>query len=218
MPKKYSKQALRELYLIKDMIKDLDPPVYAFEDLIMQSKYRILISVLLSSRTKDTTTGPASKRLFKVADTPFKMSNLSEKEIEKLIYPVGFYRQKAKNIKNIADLLKDENNIPDSNEGLETLPGVGRKTANLVMSLAYDIPRITVDIHVFRISQRLAWAQSEDYEKIEKQLEKLFDKNTWTDVNRTLVGFGQTLCKPLKPICSRCELTKQCLYFKTKKA
>lgn len=149
-------QAQKELLIIENMIKDLKPPVYAFEKLIKQSDFRILISVLLSSRTKDTVTAKASEKLFNIASTPEQMHDLSEQEIEKLIYPVGFYRQKAKHIKKISAFLKDGKNVPDTQKELELLPGVGRKTANLVLSLAFNIPRITVDIHVFRISQRLS--------------------------------------------------------------
>jgi endonuclease-3 len=211
---------LETLEKIRLMVKPLNPPVEAFENSVRRTPFRILISVLLSSRTKDAVTHQASNRLFSAADTPQKMSLLEENRIAELIFPVGFYRQKAKHIKKIAEILssntKAKESIPDSFDQLTALPGVGRKTANLVMALAFDKPSIAVDIHVFRISQRLGWAKGKKPEQIEEQLQKAFPPGYWNRLNHTLVGFGQTLCKPVNPLCHQCGITGDCLYYKEK--
>jgi endonuclease-3 len=201
---------------IGGMIKPLNPPVRDFEHSVRRTPFRILISVLLSSRTKDPVTHQASEQLFSAADTPGKMAQLGEDRVADLIFPVGFFRQKAKNIKKIAGILSNSGSgeIPGTFEELTALPGVGRKTANLVLALAFDKPGIAVDIHVFRISQRLGWAKGEKPEEVEEQLKKAFPSEHWNRINQTLVGFGQTLCKPVKPLCHRCEITHHCLYFK----
>ncbi len=203
---------------IVKMVRPLDAPVKNFEEGIRRGPFRILISVLLSSRTKDPVTLKASQRLFKMVDTPIKMSGMEEKEIAELIYPVGFYKQKAKHLKKIAKILTGfvDHAVPDNFDGLVALPGVGRKTANLVLALAFGIPAIAVDTHVFRISQRLGWASGEKPEEIEKQLKKAFPKNKWNSINQTLVGFGQTLCKPLSPHCDRCTITNYCSFYNSR--
>ena len=207
---------LTQLDEISRMIKPLDPPVQAFEKSIRRTPFRVLISVLLSSRTKDPVTHKASEQLFAAADTPKKMAQLPEKEIAELIFPVGFYKQKAKNVKKIAETLSngEGERVPDTFEELTALPGVGRKTANLVLALAFNIPSISVDIHVFRISRRLGWAKGKKPEDVEIELKKTFPPQHWNRINQTLVGFGQTLCKPVNPMCSRCVISSQCLYYK----
>jgi endonuclease-3 len=208
---------LEILEQIKRMTAPLNPPVKEFEASARGTPFKVLISVLLSSRTKDPVTRQASERLFAAADTPRKMTRLTEDRVAKLIFPVGFYRQKAKNIKKIAEILSRDpgpNDIPGTFEGLTALPGVGRKTANLVLALAFDIPSIAVDIHVFRISRRLGWAAGDKPEDIEGQLKNLFPPGQWNSINQTLVGFGQTLCKPVKPLCHRCKITEYCSYFR----
>jgi endonuclease-3 len=209
------KERIELLDAIEKMVIPLKPPVQSFEKSIRRTPFRILISVLISSRTKDEVTHKASDRLFGAAETPADVSELSEERIAELIFPVGFYKQKAKQIKQIAHTLsQNSGQVPDTYDGLTALPGVGRKTANLVMALAFNIPSIAVDIHVFRISQRLGWTKGEKPEEIEEQLEKSFPPEHWNRINQTLVGFGQTLCKPVKPQCHRCDVTAQCLFFK----
>lgn len=216
------------LHKIEEMIQPLHPPVESFQDSVTRTKFKILISVLLSARTKDAVTQAASNKLFAAADTPQKMALLDEKKIAELISPVGFWEQKAKYIKAIAAILSelaekckahgntDEADcIPDTFEGLTALPGVGRKTANLVMSLAFGTPSIAVDTHVFRISQRLGWAKGKNPEEIEFQLKTVFPEEYWNRINYTLVGFGQTLCKPVNPLCHLCAITSECLYYQT---
>lgn len=202
---------------IVEMVTPLKPPVQEFEQSIRRTPFKILISVLLSSRTKDPVTQKASENLFAVADTPGKMMNLEEDQIARLIFPVGFYRQKAKQVKKLSQILFHGNDgkVPGTFEELTALPGVGRKTANLVLALAFNQPAICVDIHVFRISQRLGWASGKKPEEIEEQLKKGFPPEQWNRINHTLVGFGQTVCKPVSPLCHRCNITGYCRYFLT---
>jgi len=207
---------LEILEKIKQMVKPLNPPVYAFESSARRTPFRVLISVLLSSRTKDPVTHQAAERLFSTADNPGQMAQLEENQIAGLIFPVGFYKQKAKHIKKIAEILSNPGSetIPDTFAELTALPGVGRKTANLVLALAFNKPAIAVDTHVFRISKRLGWAKGNKPENVEQELMEAFPAKYWTRINQTLVGFGQSLCKPIHPLCPRCEITDYCLYFK----
>ena len=204
---------------IVEMVTPLKPPVQEFEHSIRRTPFKILVSVLLSSRTKDPVTREASEKLFAAADTPAKMATLDEHRIAKLIFPVGFYQQKAKHIKKLAQMLCESHhgNVPESFSELTALPGVGRKTANLVIALAFNRPSICVDTHVFRISQRLGWASGKKPEQIEEQLKKGFPPEHWNRINQTLVGFGQTICKPISPMCDKCDVTQFCKYFEAQK-
>ncbi len=208
------KSNLKILSAIEKLTIPLNPPVRSFEKSIRSTPLRILISVLLSSRTKDAVTMGASERLFTAADTPEKILSLGEEKISQLIYPVGFFKQKAKNILKIAEYLAETGNeVPSDMDKLISLPGVGRKTANLVRSLAFGIPSISVDIHVFRISKRLGWASGDKPEIVEEELRELFPESSWNNVNQTLVGFGQTICKPVNPSCDLCTISDKCNYF-----
>ncbi len=200
----------RILGTIKKFIAPLAPPVYAFESSIRSTPFRILISVLLSARTQDPVTEKAATRLFTAAPTPETMARLSLEQVTRLIYPVGFYRTKAKNILAICAILQQGGNFPSNREEMLALPGIGRKSANLVLALAFGIPAIAVDTHVFRISKRLGWAQGDTAVEVEKELEALFPKKRWADVNQVLVGFGQTVCRPIHPKCEICVLKKTC--------
>ncbi|MCP5049328.1 MAG: endonuclease III [bacterium] len=208
---------------IEKMVKPLNPPVQSFEKSIRETPFRVLISVLISSRTKDAVTHKASEQLFAQADSPKRMTRLTVEEIEQLIFPVGFYKQKAKHIKTIAEILSSSGNdgsadsVPGTLDQLTELPGVGRKTGNLVLALAFDIPAIAVDIHVFRISKRLGWAKGEKPDDVEQELRKAFPAEHWIRINQTLVGFGQTLCKPIGPLCGQCRITDDCNFFKENK-
>lgn len=208
-------EPIQVLEEIKRMIIPLHPPVLAFENSIRRSPFRILISVLLSSRTKDPVTHQASEKLFSVASTPEQTAKLPVDRIAELIFPVGFYKQKAKHIKKIAEIVAGTGEIPASFEGLTALPGVGRKTANLVLALAFHTPAIAVDTHVFRISKRLGWASGDIPEEVEKELQALFPVEYWNKINQSLVGFGQSICKPQKPQCNICMLSKICPYKKS---
>ena len=174
--------------------------------------FRVLISTLLSLRTKDEVTTEASRRLFLRAKTPKTMLNLSAAEIRKLIYPVGFYKRKAKNILDVCRILMDryDSRVPDDLDELLKLPGVGRKTANLVVTLGYGKPGICVDTHVHRITNRLGYVTTKVPDQTEMVLREKLPKKWWIPINDILVAFGQTLCKPISPWCSRCPVENLC--------
>lgn len=174
--------------------------------------FLILISTLLSLRTKDRTTREASDRLFAMARTPAAMLKLPLKKLEQVIYPVGFYRTKAKAIHQICRRLIDEYGgvVPDSIDELVTLPGVGRKTANLVVTIGYGKPGICVDIHVHRISNRWGYITTKTPEESERTLRRTLPKQYWIIYNDLLVPYGQNLCLPVSPLCSTCKLTELC--------
>lgn len=174
--------------------------------------YRVLISTVLSSRTKDEVTARASEKLFLKAPNPQKLSRLSEEEIIGLIYPVGFYRIKAKNIKSIANILLQEYNgmVPNELDHLLQFPGVGRKTANLVLGIAFKIDTITVDTHVHRISNRLGIVKTEIPGETEQDLQMILPKKYWISFNTYLVAHGQSICKPISPLCSQCNIFQYC--------
>lgn len=174
--------------------------------------FRILISCLLSLRTKDKTTAEAGARLFALAHTPSTLLKLPLKKIKRAIYPVGFYRTKAKSIHAICRRLLDAygGKVPDSIDELITLSGVGRKTANLVVTVGYRKPGICVDIHVHRISNRWGYVKTKTPEETEQALRKTLPKKYWITFNDLLVPFGQNLCQPVSPWCSKCKLTEYC--------
>src|ERR1041384_4183772 len=167
------------------------------------SPFRVLISCILSLRTQDSTTAQASHRLFALTDTPEKMVKLSTKTIEKAIFPVGFYRTKAKAIREICkNLLRDySGKVPDEIDELLKFKGVGRKTANLVVTLGYGKPGICVDTHVHRISNRLGYVRTRSPEETEMALRAKLPRRFWIDYNDLLVGFGQKVCTPISPHC-----------------
>ena len=174
--------------------------------------FRILISCLLSLRTKDKTTSEASARLFALAHTPAALLKLSQRSIEGAIYPVGFYRTKAKAIHAICRRLLEvyEGKVPQSIDELMTLAGVGRKTANLVVTVGYQKPGICVDIHVHRISNRWGYVKTKTPEETEQALRARLPKRYWITFNDLLVTYGQNLCQPVSPFCSRCKLIDMC--------
>lgn len=174
--------------------------------------FLILISCLLSLRTKDKTTSEASERLFALAHTPATMLKLPIGKIERAIYPVGFYRTKAKSIHQICRRLLDVygGKVPDSIDELVTLSGVGRKTANLVVTVGYGKPGICVDIHVHRISNRWGYINTKTPEESEQALRRKLPKQYWITFNDLLVPYGQNLCQPVSPFCSKCKLTEFC--------
>ena len=174
--------------------------------------FKILISCLLSLRTKDRTTGEASARLFALANDPRSMLKLSSHRIERAIYPVGFYRTKTRQIHKICRRLLDDygGHVPDSIDELITLPGVGRKTANLVVTVGYGKPGICVDIHVHRISNRWGYVRTKNPEQTEEALRKKLPPKYWIIYNDLLVPYGQNICQPVSPFCSRCKLAPYC--------
>lgn len=174
--------------------------------------FKVLVSCILSLRTKDTTTGPASLRLFCLADTPEKMLQLDLKQIEQAIYPVGFYRNKSVQIIEICRLLveKYDGCVPESIEELLKFKGVGRKTANLVVTLGFGKPGICVDTHVHRICNHWGYVDTKTPEETEFKLREILPKQYWLRINDLLVTFGQNLCRPLSPFCSKCPLSGLC--------
>ena len=174
--------------------------------------FRVLIACLLSLRTQDTTTGPAAARLFALADTPRTMLELSARRIERAIYPVGFYRTKARVILGLCrDLLaRFDGRVPDDIDALLTLKGVGRKTANLVVTMGFDKPGICVDTHVHRISNRLGYVRTRTPDETETALRAKLPPRYWIGYNDLLVTFGQNVCAPVSPKCSACPVASLC--------
>ncbi len=185
-----------------------------------KSPFMVLISCILSLRTKDKVTAEASNRLFKLADNPQKMLGLSIKNIEKAIYPVGFYKTKAKRIKEICRVLLDdyEGVVPNEIDELLKLNGVGRKTANLTVTLGYGKLGICVDTHVHRISNRLGLVKTKTPEQTEFALRKKLPQKHWLFYNDLLVTYGQNLCVPISPWCSKCKIFKYCKRVGVKKS
>ena len=182
--------------------------------------FKILVATVLSARTKDTTTLEASRRLFKAAPTPQAMLKLTGRRIEKLIFPVGFYRTKAKNVLQLcrALLKKYGGKVPESLEELITLSGVGRKTANLVLTMGFQKYGICVDTHVHRISNRWGWVRTKNPKETEFALYKVLPKKYWIGYNDLLVSFGQNICQPVSPFCSRCPVEPYCPKIKVLKS
>lgn len=176
------------------------------------SPFLVLISCILSLRTKDEVTLVASERLFRLAKDPQRMLNLSIRAIEKAIYPSGFYHTKARNIKGICrDIIeKFGGNVPDDIDTLLTLKGVGRKTANLVLTEGFGKLGVCVDTHVHRISNRLGYVKTKTPEETEWALRKKLPQKFWIEYNSLLVTWGQNICKPVSPLCSRCPIRALC--------
>ena len=200
------------LRIVRDETKRWKPPIvgtFAEEE---NAPFKILISTVLSLRTKDATTGEASLRLFQLADTAEKMRQLPLSLVEKTIYPVGFYRTKAKNILDICRLLCErfDGQVPSDIETLLTFPGVGRKTANLVVTVGYGKLGICVDTHVHRISNRWGLVRTRTPEETEFALRKKLPEKYWIEFNDLLVSYGQNLCLPISPWCSRCKIHAYC--------
>ncbi|MDR2860958.1 MAG: endonuclease III [Syntrophobacterales bacterium] len=178
----------------------------------LKGPFTILISTILSLRTKDEVTEEASRRLFALADTPEAMAALEEEDIQKAIYPVGFYRNKAKTIIEICRTLQERYHslVPDSLDELLTLKGVGRKTANLVMTLGYGKEGICVDTHVHRISNRLGYVAAKSPDETEFALRNKLPKKYWIRYNTLMVAFGRNVCRPVSPLCSCCVVASFC--------
>jgi endonuclease-3 len=195
-------------------IDSLDlPAVEKISDSQHEDPFQVLIATLLSARTQDRTTLAASTRLFRVARTPRSMARLTVKRIERLIYPVSFYRHKARHVKATCRILVQRfgGRVPGTMDSLLTLPGVGRKTANLVLILAFGSRRnICVDTHVHRISNRLGWVRTRTPEETEQALYGAVEKRWWPLVNLYLVTWGQNVCRPLSPRCGQCVLRPLC--------
>ena len=174
--------------------------------------FRVLVCALLSTRTKDELTHRVCERFFEKVNFPEDLIRLSEEEIRRLIYPVGFYRNKAKQLKEIGRILVENygGKVPDTLEELLKLPGVGRKVANLVLSKGYNKPAIVVDVHVHRIVNRWCLVKTKNPTETEFRLMEVVPKELWSEINYLLVAFGQTICTPKKPKCELCPVEKYC--------
>lgn len=192
--------------------QNLHAPVAELISIQTQNPEKVLLATILSARTKDETTAAASSRLFARVNKIQDLDKLSEKQIQQLIYPVGFYKTKAKHLKQLPSILKEKFNskIPETIEELIQLPGVGRKTANLVRAVAFNKPAICVDIHVHRIMNRLGYVRTKKPYDTEMALRQKLPKQYWEKINALFVAFGQTICKPISPHCSRCPVRKYC--------
>jgi endonuclease-3 len=189
------------------------PAVEKISESNAHDPFRILIATLLSARTQDATTDAAATRLFRRARTPRTIGRLTVREIEELIYPVSFYRNKARHVRACCAMLMSRfgGTVPRTMEELVSLPGVGRKTANLVLILAFGSQRnICVDTHVHRISNRLGWVSTRSPEETELALYRAIDARWWPYVNLYLVTWGQNVCRPVRPRCRDCEIAPHC--------
>ncbi|KAF7639513.1 Endonuclease III-like protein [Meloidogyne graminicola] len=216
----------QDIKLIKSMRKNADAPVdlmgcQTCADANADPKvfrFQTLVALMLSSQTKDQITSAAMERLRSVNCTISSILNLSNEQLEELLKPVGFYRRKAEYLKRVCAILRDKYNddIPNTFEGLCELPGVGPKMANLAIKIAFGRidEGIGVDTHVHRICNRLNWIKTKTAEQTEFELREVLPKDEWSTINQLLVGFGQTICLPVRPKCSECLLNGQCYYSK----
>jgi endonuclease-3 len=188
------------------------PAVGVIAESAVDRPFETLVSTILSLRTKDAVTEKASRRILSVAPTPQALAALPASGIEELIYPVGFYRTKAKNLKETCRILSNhhQGRVPRRIEDLLELPGVGRKTANLVVTIGYNRPGICVDTHVHRITRIWGYVNAPSPDKTEAALRAKLPKRHWKTFNDILVTFGQNLCKPVSPLCSQCPVRELC--------
>jgi endonuclease-3 len=187
-------------------------PTHPMSEITECDPYKVLIACIMSLRTKDSMTFPLAIKLFKRVQTPYDMVKLSLKEVEQAIYPVGFYKTKAKNILELSQRLIDEfeGRVPDDIDTLLTFKGIGRKTANLTVGLGYNKPAICVDVHVHRICNRLGYLKTKTPDETEMVLRDQLPVAYWHSINRVLVCHGQECCAPISPFCSRCPIDEFC--------
>lgn len=209
--------------LLKKELENFKIPVVSRSkwEKIIYSPYTTLVSCLLSLRTKDEVTDKASIRLLKKYNTPQKIIKLPTQKIQSLIYPVGFYKTKAKRIKEVSKILIKEYNgkVPDNFNELLKLKGVGRKTANIVMVYGHKKKGfLPIDTHCHRIPNRLGWIKTKTPEQTEKELRKILPDKYWDDFNHLFVKFGQTICLPISPFCSKCPIERFCKKISVKKS
>ena len=197
---------------IVELLKKAKQPQSDFVKLMDSFKdpYLVLIACILSLRTNDKTTYPATLRMLELGKTPKDFANCDVKELEKAIYPVGFYSNKAKQIVELSKILvkKYNSKVPDSIEELCKFNGVGRKTANLTLSLGFNKPAICVDVHVHRIFNRIGYVNTKNPDDTEFKLREILPEKYWIDINTLLVTHGQNICKPQKPMCDKCLIEK----------
>jgi endonuclease III len=203
---------------IAEMVKELKKAVKGYRTpsvTVIAKKndpFAVLISCIISLRTRDEVTEPASARLFALAKSPAELLKLSDSKIEKAIYPAAFFRNKTKSMKEMCKVLVDDcsGKVPGKLEELLKLKGVGRKTANLTLTLGHNKPGICVDIHVHRICNRLGYVKTKSPDETEMVLREILPKRFWKGFNDLLVSFGQNLCKPVSPFCTTCPIENRC--------
>lgn len=206
---------------IIQLLKKEDSPRSEFvkymED--VHDPFLVLISCILSLRTKDETTYPTTLRMLKLGRTPKDFASMDEEILSQAIYPVGFYRNKARQIIELSKELveKYDSKVPSEIDELVKFNGVGRKTANLTLAKGFQIPAICVDVHVHRISNRLGYVSTKTPDETEMELRKKLPKKYWLDINTILVTHGQNICKPQRPLCERCCISKYCKTFNSSK-
>lgn len=205
--------------LLKEF-KTYNAPVVDLIKIQTNDPFKVLVATILSARTNDKTTVDACKKLFFKVNKIEDLNKLSNKEIEKLIYPVGFYHTKAEHLKLLPHALKEKfnNKIPKTVEELIELPGVGRKTANLVVAIAFDKPAVCVDTHVHRIMNIFGYVKTKTPLETEMALRKKLPIKYWTTINSILVAHGQHVCRPISPMCSKCKIEKFCNKIGVKKS
>ena len=205
---------MKRIGSVVKLLKEAKQPQSDFVKLMDSFKdpYLVLIACILSLRTNDRTTYPATLRMLELAKTPQEMMGVNVGDLEKAIYPVGFYKNKAGQIIELSKLIveKYEGKVPDSIDELCKFRGVGRKTANLVMTLGFGEPAICVDVHVHRIFNRLGYIKTKNPEETEFALRETLPIEYWIPINTLLVTHGQNVCKPIKPMCSDCPVAKYC--------
>lgn len=208
---------------IVQILKKADQPRSDFVNLmdkfheLEQGAFYVLIGCILSLRTNDKTTYPATLRMLELAKTPADFAKLNVDDLANAIYPVGFYKNKAEQIVELSKVLVEKYNskVPDSIEELTKFKGVGRKTANLVVARGFNKPAICVDVHVHRIFNRLGYVKTKTPDETEMVLREKLPVKFWIDINTLLVTHGQNVCKPIKPMCDICPIKGYCLFFKT---
>lgn len=199
------------LHTVKEAVKDKNVPVVDLIAVQTEDPFKVLVATILSARTKDETTAVAAGKLFKKAETVEQLANLNEEELQKLVYPVGFYKNKAGYLKKLPEAMEQfDNKVPETIEELITLPGVGRKTANLVVSVAFKKPAICVDTHVHRIMNIWQYVETDKPLETEMALRDKLPVEHWIPVNSLLVSFGQSICRPVSPHCDICPLQEEC--------
>jgi endonuclease-3 len=200
-------------WILKQMhreAKKRDAPVLRAEYKKKGTPFKILVFTMLSARTKDEMTAKVGKRLFREAETPEEVYALGRKKLEKLLYGVGFYRMKAKNLLKTSKIIMEKGSVPDTLPELLKLPGIGRKTANIILARAFGKTALGVDVHVHRISNRLGLVKTKKPEETEKALVKRIPPRYLRTLNSNFVAFGQTVCLPRKPMCPICPLNRLC--------
>lgn len=199
--------------ILREEVRKFGLPIVTEVSRTRRDPFDVLITTILSLRTKDEVTREASRKLLNNRRTPEKLLELDESEIAEMIYPVGFYKTKAKTIRDVCRRLIDEydSKVPDDLDELLKLKGVGRKTANLVITLGYGQLGVCVDTHVHRISNRLGYVKTKTPDETEMALRKKLPKEHWIEFNDLLVMWGQNICKPISPLCSQCRIRLHCM-------